>query len=199
TGPTVMFSHISERNIKSMLKGAVYGLLLISAFLIIALRSLRLGLLTVIPNLLPIGIAFGIWGLVVGQINVAASVVAGMVMGIIVDDTVHFMSKYVRARRESGLTAEQAIHFTLTTVGVALVVTSIVLVAGFMVLAQSNFMINATMGHLSAIGISTALFIDFLLLPPLLMLLDRKDYRSQRAPKEPKEIKTNEGVAHHGA
>ncbi|NNF66705.1 MAG: MMPL family transporter [Gammaproteobacteria bacterium] len=172
-GISVMFSHISERNIRSMLVGALLGLVLISGLLLIALRSVRIGLLSLLPNLLPIGLAFGIWGFFVGQVNVAASIVSGMILGIIVDDTVHFLSKYLRARRERGYSPTDAVRFAFHTVGIALIVTTLILIAGFSVLSFSDFEINATMGSLTAIGIAVALIIDFLLLPPLLIKLDK--------------------------
>ncbi|MBT8144646.1 MAG: MMPL family transporter, partial [Gammaproteobacteria bacterium] len=175
-GISVMFAHISDRNIRSMIRGATLGLILISALLLFALRSLRMGLLSLIPNLLPIGLAFGVWGIFVGQVNVAASVVSGLILGIVVDDTVHFLSKYLRARRERGLDPADAVRFAFHTVGTALLVTTIILVAGFALLSLSQFEINATMGALTAIGIAIALIVDFLLLPPLLISLDRKQY-----------------------
>ncbi|MDH3768498.1 MAG: MMPL family transporter, partial [Gammaproteobacteria bacterium] len=173
-GISVMFSHISERNIRSMLGGALLGLVLISALLLIALRSVRIGLLSLLPNLLPIGLAFGVWGIAVGQVNVAASVVSGMILGIIVDDTVHFLSKYLRARRERGYSATDAVRYAFHTVGVALFVTTLILIAGFSVLSMSDFELNGTMGSLTAIGIALALIVDFLLLPPLLIKLDKR-------------------------
>ncbi len=171
-GVSVMFSYISERNIKSMLGGTLLGLVLISGILLLALRSVKLGLLSLLPNLLPIGLTFGIWGMVVAQINVAASIVSGMILGIVVDDTVHFLSKYLRARREQGLDAQAAVRYAFHTVGIALLVTTLILVAGFMVLAQSDFVINGVMSILTAIGIALALIVDFLFLPPLLIAVD---------------------------
>ncbi len=171
-GVSVMFSYISERNIKSMLGGTVLGLVLISGILLLALRSVKLGVLSLLPNLLPIGLTFGIWGMTVAQINVAASIVSGMILGIVVDDTVHFLSKYLRARREQGLDAQAAVRYAFHTVGIALLVTTLILVAGFMVLAQSNFVINGVMSILTAMGIAIALIVDFLFLPPLLIALD---------------------------
>ena len=94
-------------------------------------------------------------------------------MGIVVDDTVHFLSKYLRARNEKGLSTEDSIRYAFSTVGVALWVTSIVLVLGFLVLAFSSFLINAQLGLLVFITISLALVTDFLLLPPLLMIFDK--------------------------
>ena len=99
-----------------------------------------------------------------------------MTLGIVIDDTVHFLSKYLRARREQGLGSEDAVRYAINTVGHALIVTSIVLTAGFLVLATSLFALNSMMGLLTAIVIALALASVFLFLPPLLMKLDRGDY-----------------------
>lgn len=169
TSPTIMFAHIGHRNIRSMLEGTTVALVLISAILVFALRSLRVGALSIIPNLIPIAMAFGLWGLFVGQVGLALSVVSGMTLGIVVDDTVHFLSKYLRAQREKGLDNEGAVRYAFSTVGTALWVTSLVLVIGFGILALSNFELNAGMGLLTAITIALALLADFLFLPTLLM------------------------------
>ncbi len=174
TGPTLMFAHIGYRNIRSMLTGTAVALLLISAVLVVALRSLRIGLVSMIPNLAPAGMAFGLWGLLVGQVGLSLSVVASMSLGIVVDDTVHFLSKYLRARREKGLGAQDAVRYAFATVGMALWITSLVLIGGFGILALSHFELNAGMGLLTAITIALALAADFLFLPPLLMKLEEK-------------------------
>jgi predicted RND superfamily exporter protein len=116
---------------------------------------------------------FGLWGLLVGEVGLALSVVTGMTLGIVVDDTVHFLSKYLRARRERGMDSTEAVRYAFSTVGMALWVTSLVLIAGFMVLTQSAFKLNADMGLLTAITIGFALAADFLFLPPLLMKVDK--------------------------
>jgi uncharacterized protein len=175
--PAIMFSHIGYRNIRAMLIGTSVALVLISLVLIIALRSIRLGLISLIPNLVPAGMAFGLWGITVGQVGLALSVVTGMTLGIVVDDTVHFLSKYLRARREKGLNAEDATRYAFRTVGLALVATSVVLALGFMVLTRSAFMLNADMGLMTAGTIVFALLADFMLLPPLLMALDKKEIK----------------------
>ncbi len=184
TGPTMMFSHIGMRNIISMLSGTAIALVLISAILIFALRSFKFGMLSLIPNIAPALMAFGVWGLMVGEVGLAVSVVVAMTLGIVVDDTIHFLSKYLRARRERGLSAEEAVRYAFNTVGVALLVTTIVLVAGFLVIAQSNFLVNSQMGLLTAITITIALIVDFLFLPPLLIALD-KDRKTDPSPIAP--------------
>jgi predicted RND superfamily exporter protein len=172
--PSVMFAYIGQRNIRSMLTGTSVALVLISLVLVVALRSLKIGLVSLVPNLAPAAMAFGLWGLLYGQIGLGMSVVAGLTLGIVVDDTVHFLSKYLRARREQGLNSEDAVHYAFHTVGVALLVTTLVLIAGFMVLSQSAFKLNSDMGLLTAITIALALLADFLFLPPLLMKVDKK-------------------------
>lgn len=173
-GPAVMFAYISETNMKSMMLGMVIAIFVISLLVTISLRDLRIGLLSLVPNLLPIAAAFGAWALIDGEVNVAVSMVTGMALGIVVDDSVHFLSKYLRARREEGLSREDAVRYAFSTVGVAIVVTSIILIAGFGLLAQSSFGMNANMATLTAISIAMALLADLFLLPVLLMKLDRK-------------------------
>lgn len=173
-GPALMFSHLTQRNIEGMLVGTFVALLLISGLLVVALRSWRYGLLSLIPNLAPAGMAFGVWALSVSQINIALSMVVAMTLGIVVDDTVHFLAKYQRGRREHGLDAADAVRFAFRAVGGALWTTSLVLIAGFLVLSLSSFEMNAGMGRLTAITIVLALFSDFLLLPALLATADRR-------------------------
>jgi predicted RND superfamily exporter protein len=171
--PSVMFAYIGQRNIRSMLIGTSIALVLISMILVFALRSVKIGLISLVPNLVPAGMGFGLWGLLYGQVGLGMSVVMGMTLGIVVDDTVHFLSKYLRARREQGLDSGDAVRYAFHTVGIALVVTTLVLVAGFMVLTQSAFKINSDMGLLTAITIGFALIADFIFLPPLLMKVDK--------------------------
>jgi len=171
--PSLMFAHIGQRNITSMLIGTTLALILISILLGVALKSWRFGLISLLPNLAPAAIGFGIWGLYSGQVGLGLSVVIGMTLGIVVDDTVHFLSKYLHARRDKNANTKEAVHYAFDNVGRALWVTTFVLVAGFTVLAQSSFKMNADMGFLTALTIFVALVVDFLFLPPLLMLLDK--------------------------
>ncbi len=176
SGPTIMFANIGKRNINSMLIGTTLALIMISIILIFALRSLKMGLTSLIPNLVPAAMGFGLWGLLVGEVGLGLSIVAGMTLGIVVDDTVHFLSKYLRARREKGLSPEDSVHYAFANVGYALLTTSVVLIVGFLVLAMSNFYLNSGMGMLTAIVIAFALLADFLLLPPLLMKFEEKKH-----------------------
>ena len=171
--PGLMFAHIGETNMKSMIKSMFLAFFIISGILIFALGSLRLGLISLFPNILPALVGFGFWSLISGEINLALSIVSSMTLGIIVDDTVHFLSKYQYARKD-GMDAEAAVRYAFASVGRALLITTTVLTLGFSLLMFSAFRLNSDMGMATAIVIVMALVIDFLLLPPLLLWLDGK-------------------------
>ncbi|WP_430461967.1 efflux RND transporter permease subunit [Thalassolituus sp. LLYu03] len=174
TGLDIVFANLTFRNIHAMLQGTGLALVMISLLLIAALRSWKMGLISMIPNILPALMAYGLWALMNGRVDTATSVVVCLCLGIVVDDTVHFLSKYGHARTRLGLSAEDAIRYSFHTVGVALLVTSVVLVSGFLVLEFSHFIPSANMGLLLALSIAVALLIDFLLLPPLLLFFEHR-------------------------
>tara|TARA_Y100001960_G_C14780117_1_gene886026 strand:- start:1591 stop:3966 length:2376 start_codon:yes stop_codon:yes gene_type:complete len=182
SSPSLMFAHIGETNMASMLSTLPITLILISALMIFALRSTRLGLISVVPNMAPAIIGFGLWALISGEINLGLSVVVTLTLGIVVDDSVHFLSKYQRARLQ-GQSAEEAVRYAFHTVGRALWITTVVLVAGFSVLAMSSFRLNADMGQLSALVIFIALVVDFVFLPALLMKFDTASYTERTEEK----------------
>ena len=173
TGITMIFAHLSQRNIESMLRGTIIAMSLISLILIVVLRSVRIGLISLLPNFIPAAVSFGLWGYLVGRVGMAASVVTVVAFGIIVDDTIHFLTKYLKARKE-GLPAPEAVRFTFGAVGHALTTTTIVLSLGFLVFMASGFELSWALGILVSMTIVIALLTDFLLLPTLLMAIDRR-------------------------
>ena len=173
SGLSVVFAHLSLRNINSMLRGTITAMALISFILIWIFKSVRIGLLSLLPNFIPAIMSFGLWGYLVGHVGIASSVVIAVVFGIVVDDTVHFLSKYLKARRE-GLSAPEAVRSAFHTVGHALWTTTAVLSVGFLVFATSGFEVSWALGLLVTITIVFALVADFLLLPTLLIAIDRR-------------------------
>ena len=167
-GTVLMFSNIGERNIKAMLIGTTSAIFLISVILALSLKSTSIGLISLVANLIPAVIGFGIWGVFVGQIGLSLSVVTGMTFGIVIDDTVHFLTKYLKARRVQNLSKSKAISFAFESVGKALLITSIVLIAGFSLLTTSSFYMNSGMGLMTAIIIMIALISTFIFLPTVL-------------------------------
>lgn len=173
SSPTLMFAHIGETNMDSMIISMVAAMFLISLLLVFALRSVRLGIISLIPNIMPAAVGFGIWALISADINLGLSVVVSMTLGIIVDDTVHFLSKYQRARLD-GRDTEAAVRYAFSSVGRALAITTLVLCVGFSLLAFSAFRMNADMGIATALIIFVALLVDFLFLPAFLLLVDKR-------------------------
>jgi hypothetical protein len=174
TGNAVMFASIAEDTIRTITVSTPIALLAISALLVFMFRSVRYGIVSIIPNIVPVAMAFGLWSILVGRVNFGLACVAGMSIGIVVDDTVHFMSKYLRARREHGYDAQDSIRYAFRSIGKAMVSTSVILILGFTVMGQSVFKFNANMGMLTTLCIGFALVTDLLLLPALLLLIDGK-------------------------
>ena len=170
-GGTIVGSYSVQRNIVNMLIGTVVAMSIVSLLLILVFRSLRFGLISLIPNFVPAAMAMGLWGYVVGEVGVAASVVTAIAFGIIVDDTIHFMTKYLRARKE-GLLPSESVQRTFGSVGKALVTTTVVFTLGFLVFSASGMAGNQVLGILVGMTVIMALVADFLFLPPLLMALD---------------------------
>ena len=166
-GVGVAFSKLTQRNNQAMLVGMLTVMVLVSALMILTLRDWRLGLVSLVPNVLPAIFAFGLWGWWIGDVNLGSTVVTTMTFGIVVDDTVHILMHYQRHRR-SGLDREAALRLTFSTVGTALMVTSIAIASGFIVMTQSGFAINQHLGGLTTVVILIALVTDLILLPAVL-------------------------------
>jgi predicted RND superfamily exporter protein len=175
TGIALIFAHISQRNIEGMLWGTAIAFVIISIVITIALKEIRMGLISLVSNCLPVLITFGLWAVFVGEIGIIASVITATTLGLIVDDTVHFLSKYRRAKREHRINTHDAVRFSFDHVGSALCITTAVLVSGFAVLTLSVFALNVELGVLTAITLVNALVLDLLLLPGLILWMDEQE------------------------
>ncbi|MHC9510890.1 efflux RND transporter permease subunit [Kangiella sp. M94] len=171
-GWSMMFGNVAQDNIDSMLLATAIALIVISFILVFPFRSAKLGILSLIPNILPAMVALGVWGLTVGMIGLAASIITALTFGIVVDDSIHFISRYVHNRRINNMNPQQALNDTYSSVGKAIVVTSVVLIIGFAILATSGFQVNSTIGYLSSITLLVALIMDLTVLPALLLKFD---------------------------
>ncbi|MEO0586244.1 MAG: MMPL family transporter [Planctomycetota bacterium] len=180
TGSKVLFSFVAQRNIEAVLEGAVYLVDAIFVILSITFRSIRVGLVSLVPNVLPIATAFGIWAILVGTVGFSVAAVGAVAVGLIVDFTVHFMAKYLRARQIDGKDVADAVRYAFQTAGSAILLTTVILTAGFAVLVTSTFKLNADLGLLTAIAIVLAMLVNFLLLPA--MFLIATDHERHRTP-----------------
>ncbi|MYG50814.1 MAG: MMPL family transporter [Rhodospirillaceae bacterium] len=171
TGVAVVGANSIQRNIEGMMRGTIVAMAIVSLLLLFVFRSVRLGLISLIPNFVPAAMALGLWGYAVGAVGNAAAVVTAIAFGIIVDDTIHFMTKYVGARKR-GLLPSESVQSAFGSVGKALVTTTIVFGLGFLVFGASGMTTNQALGMLVGMTVVIALLADFLFLPPLLMALD---------------------------
>lgn len=181
-GIAVMWAYLGQEAIIDGLKGALLALFLISIILMAVFKSVKYGLISLIPNLLPAGIGYGVWAIIDGELSMGQMLVLSITIGIVVDDTVHFLSKYMRAKNQFN-DSEQAVKMAFEQVGPALWITTAVLILGFGMLTLSGFIPNSNLGLLTVFIITAALLLDFFLLPPLLMAIDR--IKSKRKDKDP--------------
>ncbi|MES9851401.1 MAG: efflux RND transporter permease subunit [Candidatus Thiodiazotropha sp. L084R] len=174
SGATVIFAHQSDINIQGMMFGTTLSLLLISLTIFIALRNAQYGVISVLINVLPFAMTFGAWTLLMGKAGMEVSIVVSATLGVIVDNCVHFLTKYIHAKKEKGLDFEEALVFTFDHVGSALIFTSITLITGYSVLMLSDFALNRALGVLSALTVGFALAVILVLLPALLSHFGQK-------------------------
>lgn len=171
TGINVLFANLSGVNIRSMMLATLVSVLVIAVVVGIALRSAVYGALSILLNMLPSLVGFGLWGLIYQDIGLAASVVTAMTIGLVVDDTIYFLLMYQQARK-SGLDPEGAINHVFAVVGVAMLVITVSLTVGFGTLAFSGFEVNRSLGAMTALVILSNLFIDWLMLPPVMRIME---------------------------
>ncbi len=169
--PSVMFAHISKSNIDSMIKGAAVTFMVITLSIMIALRSVKLGALSILSNVLPSLLAFGLWALVIAKADMAVAVAATVTIGIMVDFIVHFLVKYSIYRQDS--TTQEAITKTMSMVSGPIISTALILISGFSILALSEFRLNWVLGALSALIILLATLFVFVVIPAVLTKFDR--------------------------
>lgn len=172
TGVAVMFAYLSHHNIHSMLTGTVVTLGLVLVAMLVFLADFRLGAVSLLPNLIPVILAFAVWGVIVGEVGTAASMVTVVALGLIVDPTAHILRRY-RHARDGGAEPMVALGDTLAAVAPPIVISSLVLVAGFLVLSFSPFKMNADLGLLSALMILLGMVFDLLFLPASILVFNR--------------------------
>jgi len=170
---SIIWAHLSKDSLTSSLTGSVIALSIISMILLLVLKSWRYGLVSLIPNLIPAAFGFGGWYLYKGEIGLGLTCVVIITIGIVVDDTVHFLAKYKKAMDDNGQNAEAAILSTFKQVGPALCVTTLVLASGFLVLSLSKIVANSALGGVTAMILIAAFVLDVLLLPAILLWIDK--------------------------
>ena len=177
-GPSLVFAHIGHRNVQGMLYSLLIAVSVTAVLIGMVTRSLYAILICLVCNLIPIVWVFGIWTLLDGRLSLGAAVVVGMILGIIVDDSIHFIVKYFVFSRQaigSGLSPLEQVY---AKVGPALVATTLTLAAGLAVGCLSDFRPISVMSALSVAIIIVALVVDLTLLPALLTAVPQRSNRN---------------------
>ncbi len=160
---------------ESLLKGLGFAIVMVSLLMVLLFRNLKLIIISIVPNLLPLLISAGILGFVGVDLEAGIAIVFAIAFGIAVDDTIHFLSKY-KLERAKNKTVDQALEVTFKETGKAIIITSIILFFGFMVLFFSIHPPSRSIGILIAVTLVTALIADLYLIPILIrMLVGKKD------------------------
>ncbi len=173
TGRLYLYTNMFDRFVSTLIKSLSLALLTITILLVFVFRSVKLGAVSLVPNILPVVLPLGLIGLLGVPIDGPAVLVAAVALGVCVDDTIHFFTKYSQARK-AGLDVEAALRRAFRLVGAALTATTLILVMGFSMLALSNLRPNIVIGYMGAIMIALAWVADFLLLPAFLRLLEKE-------------------------
>lgn len=175
--PSLMFAHISKTNIDSMVQGTIITFLMITLSILIALRSLKFAMLSTVSNVLPALSAFGVWALLIAKVDIAVSVAAAVTIGIIVDFSLHFLTKYSKFRQS--FNTELSVEKTLELVSGPIMSTALILACGFFVLGLSEFRLNWVLGMLSALMVLFAALSIFVVIPSIILFLNKFKSNSQ--------------------
>ncbi len=167
TGTLVVMASISDRILQGQVESTVVAYGIIFVLLAFMFLSLRVGLMAMIPNVIPNVVFFGVMGFGGIELNLATSIIAAVALGISVDDTVHYMARLNRVVKTTG-TQREALLATLHLVSRPVIATTITLAAGFMVMVTSSFVIISTFGWLTALTMIAALLCNLFLVPAIL-------------------------------
>ena len=137
------------------------------------LRSVRFGLISVVPNVVPFLLAYGVLSIFTKVVTFSHTVAILIAIGLVVDATIHFLTKFKKAN-SMNLSPYDAIQYCYKYVGYPIIVASVCLFSGFLFLIQSSFQTNYVLGGMCALIILLALVIDLLLLPSLLLIFGNK-------------------------
>ena len=168
---SILYARLNKMITLQLMEGFTLSFLLITATLLVGLKSVRYGMLSIIPNLFPATIVFGIWGLLVGELSPYILMLFSISIGLVVDDSVHVLSKYIVARRK-GEPPEVAVLYSLDKAGSAITITTLSLAVGTFILVLSNTFYYQNVALLLTPIIIVALLLDLLFLPPLLVRFD---------------------------
>lgn len=173
TGEAVDVENVSSALVKSQIYSLALAAAVIAIVMALVFRSIKLGAISLIPNLFPIILNFGIMGIAGIPLDTGTALIAAIAMGIAVDDTIHFLSEY-QAKRKRGMPHAKALRIATLIKGRAVISSSVILCVGFVVLVLSRFVPIIHFGFLCAIIMISAIIGDFVVLPAVILLKARQ-------------------------
>ena len=172
-GQTYMFAHMQKDVTNTLIYSLSLALLLVTIVMFLIFRRLKLLWVFILPNILPVVLVIGLMGWVGITIDIGVAIAGAIIIGVAVDDTIHFLVKYFDARKR-GLSMEDTFDEVLQYAGKAILFTTIILTVAFSIFVFSNFSPNQNFGVVTAFALVIAFVVDLLLLPALLSLADKK-------------------------
>ena len=172
TGMAALLGRTMHATIISMTESYLWAVLIITGMMILLIGDVRIGLVSMIPNLTPIILTLGLMGWFGMPLDLFTMLIGSIAIGLAVDDTIHFMHNYRRYHHETG-SVEEAVRQTLLTSGRAMFVTTVVLSIGFFLYMFANLSNLVNFGLLTGFTIIMALLADFFLAPALMAVLHK--------------------------
>lgn len=181
SGKTLLFARTSDLFTWGFVKSMGIALSVITLMIGLLFRSFRFALISLIPNVMPIILPLSVFGLLGIPLDGPAILVSSIALGVCVDDTIHFFTKFARAERR-GEDARSSLIYALTESGAAITITTLVLIIGFGTLLLSDFSPNFQMGFLAALMIGLAWIADFVVTAAVLSLFPTRELGSSVEP-----------------
>lgn len=172
TGTAVAFAKGTKYLIGNLVSSLIFAVISISALMALLFRSVRMVLISMIPNLVPLIVAAGIMGYFGVPLKVSTILIFSIALGISVDDAIHFLAKY-RQELKTGKSIRESAEISIRESGVSMMYTSIVLFCGFLIFTFSEFGGTIALGMLISITLLVAMLCNLVILPSLLMTLDK--------------------------
>ncbi len=170
-GQTAMFAHMQHDVTDTLIQSILLAIASVSVMMLLIFRNLRMIPLFIVPNVLPIVLVVGAMGWLGMTIDMGVAISGAIIIGVAVDDTIHFLVKYREARRR-GDDIEEALAYVMHYAGSAIIFTTLILSAAFLIFVFSQFLPNVHFGIVTAIALLIAVLVDLLMLPAVLSRFD---------------------------
>ncbi len=173
-GQTTMFAHMQSDITDTLIQSITLAISVVSLMMFFIFRKIKMIPLFIIPNILPIILVLGVMGWLGITIDIGVAISGAIIIGVAVDDTIHFLVKYKEARLK-GYNFHDSLTYIMKYAGSAIIFTTVVLSSSFLIFRFSDFMLNVNFGIVTAIALIIAVLVDLFMLPAILSKYDGKE------------------------